>query len=82
MNEMGLKNAFHHHFASHLMGKVKPDPDAFQEIINAFEVPESQILFFDDNQLNVDAAKSMGLQAERVNGIDELKSALDLFQIQ
>jgi len=33
MDEMNLKDAFNHHFASHLMGKVKPDVDAFQEVI-------------------------------------------------
>jgi len=82
MNEMGLKDAFHHHFASHLMGKVKPDLEAFLDIIAIFGVPESQILFFDDNQLNVDAAKSIGFQAARVNGFDELKKALHCFQIK
>jgi FMN phosphatase YigB (HAD superfamily) len=30
MNDMQLAEAFDHHFASHLTGKIKPDEDAFQ----------------------------------------------------
>lgn len=82
MHEMKLNDAFHHHFASHLMGKVKPDVEAFQEVVETLGVPESQILFFDDNQMNVDAAKLVGLQAARVNGFKELESSLELFHIQ
>ena len=81
MGEMNLKDAFHYHFASHIMGKVKPDEEAFQEIISTLGVPESRILFFDDNQMNVDAAKSVGLHAIRVNGFEEVKDALKMSQI-
>lgn len=82
MHEMKLNDAFHHQFASHLMGKVKPDPEAFQEVVETLGVPESQILFFDDNQMNVDAAKLVGLQAARVNGFKELENSLKLFHIE
>jgi len=82
MGEMNLKDAFHHHFASHLMGRVKPDADAFREVVTALDVPASQILFFDDNQMNVDAAKLVGLHAAHVNGFDELKNTLNLFDIE
>lgn len=82
MGEMKLKDAFHYHFASHLMGKVKPDIDAFQDVVKTLGVPESQILFFDDNQLNVDAAKLVGLQAVRVNGFSELEESLKKYEIE
>jgi len=81
MNEMQLKEAFHHHFASHLMGKVKPDVEAFEEIINSLAVPADQIMFFDDNQLNVDAAKQTGIQALRIKGFAELTEALAQLRI-
>jgi len=41
MHEMKLNDAFHHHFASHLMGKVKPDLEAFQEVVETLDVPAS-----------------------------------------
>jgi len=81
MNEMRLKDAFHHHFASHLMGKVKPDAAGFAEIVTSLGASASHILFFDDNQINVKAAQLAGLQAARVNGIEELKEALTLNNI-
>ncbi len=80
MGEMNLKDAFHFHFASHLMGKVKPDVDAFQYVVKSLGVPESQIYFFDDNQMNVDSAKMVGLQAACVNGFSELENSLKDFE--
>ncbi|MBX2879500.1 MAG: HAD family phosphatase [Granulosicoccus sp.] len=76
MNEMHLGSAFDHHFASHLMGLVKPDEEAFTYVLKALGVPASDVLFFDDNQLNVDAALAAGMQSQRVCGIDALRNAL------
>lgn len=75
-NEMNLVELFDHHFASHLMGCVKPDREAFEYVISALAVPAPQILFFDDNQLNVDAARYTGMQADKVVGPEELRTAL------
>lgn len=76
MNEMKLGSLFEYHFASHLMEKVKPDIEAFEEVVNELSVSPSRILFFDDNQLNVDAAREVGMNASRVVGFDNLLSAL------
>ena len=70
MNEMKLGSLFEYHFASHLMGKVKPDIEAFEEVVNELSVSPSKILFFDDNQLNVDAARKAGMKAKRVVGVN------------
>ncbi len=78
MIEMGLAPYFDHHFASHLMGIVKPDVEGFHFIADALNVDASNILFLDDNQLNVDAAQAAGWQALRVVGVDELQQALSL----
>lgn len=79
MNEMKLDNVFDFHFASHLMGKVKPDIEAFEQVVAELAVPPSQILFFDDNQMNVDAAISTGMHAKRVVGFEQLPSAMAEF---
>lgn len=76
MGRMQLDTAFHHHFASHLMGMVKPDAEAYQYVIDSFNVNPQKILFFDDNQMNVDAARKVGMLSERVQGIDELQKKL------
>lgn len=76
MTEMRLGALFDYHFASHLMGLVKPDAQAFQYVLDKLAVAPEQILFFDDNQMNVDSAVQIGMVAERVVGIKELESAL------
>ncbi len=81
MGKMQLKDAFHHHFASHLMGMAKPDEEAYQYVIDSFDVSPQQILFFDDNQMNVDAARKVGMNSERVKGIDDLMKMLLAYSI-
>lgn len=38
--------------------------------------PQGRLLFLDDNDLNVEAARAAGLQAQRVRGVEEARSAL------
>lgn len=78
---MNLPPAFDHHFASHLMGKVKPDIEAFEHVIAALAVPASSMLFFDDNEMNVRAAQQVGMQAQRVVGYDQLLVGLNEYGI-
>ena len=82
MNEMKLGPAFDYHFASHLMGKVKPDIEAFHYVIGELAVSPSKILFFDDNEMNVDAAQQAGMKAIRVVGFDQLQHALNEYNIR
>lgn len=74
---MQVPPAFDHHFASHLMGKVKPDSEAFEHVVAELGVPASNMLFFDDNEINVQAARHAGMNARRVVGYDQLLTALD-----
>lgn len=74
--DMGLDVCFDHYFASHRMGVVKPDEEGFLHVIEQLNVAPSNIMFFDDNQMNVDAARSVGMRAERVVGVEELKLAM------
>jgi FMN phosphatase YigB (HAD superfamily) len=76
MDEMMLADAFDHHFASHLMGKLKPDEDAFQHVMDTLDCEASAILFLDDNRLNVEAARSLGIRAVQVKGVEGAERAL------
>jgi HAD superfamily hydrolase (TIGR01509 family) len=76
MNEMQLAEAFDHHFASHLTGKIKPDEDAFQHVIDTLKCSAGEILFLDDNQLNVDAAKNVGMKAVQAKGVSATERIL------
>lgn len=75
-NEMGLVQLFKFTFASHEIGTLKPDREAFQFAIDALGCPAGRILFLDDNQINIDAANSMGIVSYRVNGLSEAEQKL------
>jgi HAD superfamily hydrolase (TIGR01509 family) len=76
LNDMGLGPAFDSHFVSHLTGKIKPDADAFEHVVDSLGCMPGQVLFLDDNSLNVDAAQSFGMHAIRVLGATEAQRAL------
>lgn len=76
MKEYELEHAFHHHFASHLTGRIKPDHEAFQHVLDTLDCRPSAVFFLDDNSLNVEAAKKAGMHAARVRGPAEASRAL------
>jgi len=75
-DEMGLGVAIEHHFVSHLTGKIKPDADAFHHVLESLNCQPAQVLFLDDNSLNVDAARHIGMQSILVRGAREVEKAL------
>jgi len=76
MDDLGLGAAFEHRFVSHLIGWVKPDPEAFQHAIERLRCAPAEVLFLDDSELNVAAARDLGLRAVRVRGAAEAEQAL------
>lgn len=68
--EMDLLPHFHSHFASHVVGFLKPDREIFEHLVEQLGFPPERILFLDDNQLNVDGARAAGITAYRVAGLD------------
>jgi len=76
MRNAGLAAAFPHHFPSYLIGKIKPDAEAFQHVTEALRCEPQEVLFLDDNELNVAGARSIGMQSIRVRGIVEVERAL------
>ena len=76
LDEFGLGNLFEHHFASHLMGKVKPDRHAFEHVIAELACDPPDILFLDDQPLNVQAARETGIQAFVARDLAEAEAVL------
>ncbi len=71
-----LLGGFDQHFASHLIGKIKPDAEAFQHVVDTFGCKPSEILFMDDSRLNVAGAKKVGITAFQVRGPVEAEEVL------
>lgn len=76
LDEMGLGPAFDNHFVSHLTGRIKPDPAAFEHVLATLGCSAEQVLFLDDIALNVEAARTLGMNAVQVQGLTETRQAL------
>ena len=72
----GLAAQLHFNFPSCKTGLLKPDRNAFINVIEQLNCRPSEILFFDDSRINVDASKSLHIQGHKVNGVDELRLKL------
>ena len=64
-------------FSSHLIGKIKPDAEAFAAVLDALHVPPERVRFFDDSRSNVDAAQALGIRSFHVVGIRRLRECLE-----
>lgn len=76
-HEMGIGGMFDQHFASHLTGKLKPDRESFEHVLQSLNCDPSAILFLDDNEMNVKAARSVGIIAYRTEGVQEAEKTLE-----
>ena len=61
--ECGIDEAFSGQFISWEMQLMKPSAACFEEVIRRVGLPAGEILFVDDNEANVLAARAVGLQA-------------------
>jgi HAD superfamily hydrolase (TIGR01509 family) len=73
--DWALDRSFHHNFPSHQVGKLKPDAEYFEHVLEAVGAPAARVLFIDDNAINVEAAARVGLVSRRVLGVDGARSA-------
>jgi glucose-1-phosphatase len=74
--KMSFLDFFDVHFPSHLTGWLKPDQEAFENTIRCLGVSPGEIVFFDDNRLNVEGARSAGMHAHVVSGVEGLSKKL------
>ncbi|HWA93158.1 MAG TPA: HAD family phosphatase [Terracidiphilus sp.] len=54
---------FDHLFWSSRLRMAKPDPNLYKHVIEKLEVPPTEILFLDDREENVVAARAQGMRA-------------------
>ena len=75
-NEFKLADYFDHMFASHQLQMAKPDSEIYEHVISELKVEPGKILFMDDNQNNIAAAKKIGMHAVRVHGLEQVQQTL------
>ena len=76
--DFGIPDMVEVAFASHLIGLRKPDERVYQHVASSLGVELGDLVFFDDNPENIDAARSLGMQAWRVEGIADLRERLTM----
>jgi putative hydrolase of the HAD superfamily len=59
------------------VGTIKPEPAIFEHALQLLGVPAGRVLFIDDVEPNVAAAKRLGLHAIRFESADQLRRVLD-----
>jgi HAD superfamily hydrolase (TIGR01509 family) len=74
-----------HRHASHLFGLAKPDEKAFAAFERRVGAAGNQILFFEDTQAHVDAAKAFGWCAELIDHkgdtAEQMRTHLEQYEI-
>ena len=54
----------------------KPEKESFLEVCSQIVLPE-EILFFDDTEENIVAANDLGMNAVKVDGIQDISETID-----
>lgn len=67
-----LRELFDFCFTSHLTGFMKPDIEAYEHALRELQVGPSSVYFFDDLLQNVEAARTLGINAFCVRGFADV----------
>ncbi len=73
---LGVSALFERAFSSHELGLRKPDRAIYEHALRELEVSAAETVFFDDLADNIEAARSLGMTAYQVRGVEGVKAAL------
>ena len=71
-----LPGLFDSVFASHQTGLMKPDREAYEQVLRQLDVPANAVYFFDDLLPNIEAARAVGINAFHVMAFSDIEPAL------
>lgn len=71
-----VRSLFDRTYLSFELGMAKPDADVFEHVVADIGGPPESVLFLDDNQINVDGARAVGMLAELAVGVGGARAAL------
>ena len=82
INQMGFGQLFDKVYGSGHMGCKKPDHQYFQHIIDQEKLSKAEVLFWDDSEENIEAAKEFGIKAELYIGFEAFKHKMEKYLIE
>ena len=68
---------FTHHTFSHRLGIAKPDAEIYRHSVQGLGVPAGEILFVDDREENIEAARAAGMVAVQYSGHKEFVETME-----
>lgn len=71
-SKLGYYQLFEPALFSFEIGVSKPDPKAYQILLEKLKLPPSEILFIDNKLPNIETAKSLGIDAIQFENTDQL----------
>ncbi len=77
----GWPKRFEAVFVSCETGLLKPGAEAFEAALRGMELPAAEILFLDDSEYNVHAARTLGMHAHVVNSPTEARAVLERYGV-
>lgn len=75
-DKMGLGQIAHKVYGSGHVGYAKPDHNFFKFILDDQGLKKTEVLFWDDDEENVQAAKEFGIKAEVYKEFEEFKKVI------
>ncbi len=78
---LGYRDAFDGEFYSYALRARKPDPRFFEGILARLSIAPSELLFFDDHQPNVLAARALAIDAVRFDAREHDSPAIALREL-
>lgn len=72
----GIPQTMHHIMTSFTLGAIKPDHEYFHKVMQATRTAAHEAVFFDDNLINVEAARECGITAFQVRHPAEARAHL------
>lgn len=75
-SEFGMDNndeLFEKVYYSHLMGKRKPNPEIFEQVLEENNLDPAETLFIDDSPQHLETAKKLGMQTYLMTAPDNIR---------
>ena len=80
LEKVGLMNTLDSVFASSHVGEKKPKQEFFIKIFEKLNnIEKNQIIFWDDKEVNIQAAKDFGIHAEMYTSFEDFKKKMDMY---
>lgn len=74
--ECAWLDKIHHKFWSSRLGMAKPSPTIYLHMLDKLALPAEQVLFLDDREENIQAARELGISAIQYADADALATEL------